>query len=77
MDLLTDFFIYRDTEDNTTNVIYRREDGDIGLLEVKNKDQRLKTSIKLQRSQGASMLWFLGKKVKKLSKIKFWKKCWQ
>ena len=36
MDLLAhDFFIYRDVEDNTTNVIYRREDGDIGLLEVK------------------------------------------
>ena len=36
MDLLGhDFFIYRDVEDNTTNVIYRREDGDIGLLEVK------------------------------------------
>ena len=50
MDLLAhDFFIYRDAEDNTTNVIYRREDGDIGLLEVKNRDQkkRLKTSNKL------------------------------
>ena len=33
--LAHDFFIYRDAEDNTTNVIYRREDGDIGLLEVK------------------------------------------
>ena len=32
-----DFFIYKDVEDNTTNVIYRREDGDIGLLEVKDK----------------------------------------
>ena len=32
-----DFFIYKDVEDNTTNVIYRREDGDIGLLEVKEK----------------------------------------
>ncbi len=32
MDLLAhDFFIYRDVEDNITNVIYRRED-DIGLL---------------------------------------------
>ena len=31
----TTSFIYRDAEDNTTNVIYRREDGDIGLLEVK------------------------------------------
>ena len=50
MDLLAhDFFIYRDVEDNTTNVIYRREDGDIGLLEV--KEQRLKTSIKLQKDQ--------------------------
>ena len=29
------FFIYVDVEDETTNVIYRREDGDIGLLEVK------------------------------------------
>ncbi|MBP2623433.1 ribosome hibernation-promoting factor, HPF/YfiA family [Streptococcus oricebi] len=36
MDLLGhDFFIYTDVEDATTNVIYRREDGDIGLLEVK------------------------------------------
>ena len=32
-----DFFIYKDVEDNTTNVIYRREDGDVGLLEVKEK----------------------------------------
>ena len=30
-----DFFIYVDVEDQTTNVIYRREDGEIGLLEVK------------------------------------------
>ena len=38
MDLLGhDFFIYKDVEDNTTNVIYRREDGDVGLLEVKEK----------------------------------------
>ena len=44
MDLLAhDFFIYRDAEDNTTNVIYRREDGDIGLLEV--KEQRSKKEI--------------------------------
>ena len=36
MDLLGhDFFIYTDVEDNTTNVLYRREDGDIGLLEVR------------------------------------------
>ena len=36
MDLLGhDFFIYVDVEDESTNVIYRREDGDIGLLEVK------------------------------------------
>ena len=36
MDLLGhDFFIYVDVEDETTYVIYRREDGDIGLLEVK------------------------------------------
>ena len=36
MDLLGhDFFIYVDVEDETTNVIYRREDGEIGLLEVK------------------------------------------
>ena len=32
-----DFFIYKDVEDNTTNIIYRREDGDVGLLEVKEK----------------------------------------
>ena len=30
-----DFFIYTDVEDNTTNVLYRREDGDVGLLEVR------------------------------------------
>lgn len=36
MDLLGhDFFIYTDVEDNTTNVLYRREDGDVGLLEVR------------------------------------------
>lgn len=36
MDLLGhDFFIYVGVEDQTTNVIYRREDGEIGLLEVK------------------------------------------
>ncbi|CTE87674.1 ribosome hibernation-promoting factor, HPF/YfiA family [Streptococcus pneumoniae] len=36
MDLLGhDFFIYVDVEDQTTNVSYRREDGEIGLLEVK------------------------------------------
>ena len=36
MDLLGhDFFIYVDVEDQATNVIYRREDGEIGLLEVK------------------------------------------
>ena len=36
MDLLGhDFFIYVDVEDQTTNVLYRREDGDVGLLEVK------------------------------------------
>ena len=36
MDLLGhDFFIYSDAEDSSTNVIYRREDGDIGLLEIK------------------------------------------
>ena len=28
-------FIYVDVEDQTTNVIYRREDGEFGLLEVK------------------------------------------
>ena len=36
MDLLGhDFFIYTDVEDSTTNVLYRREDGDVGLLEVR------------------------------------------
>lgn len=36
MDLLGhDFFIYTDVEDNTTNVLYRREDGDVGFLEVR------------------------------------------
>ena len=30
-----DFFIYTDVDDNATHVLYRREDGDYGLLEVK------------------------------------------
>lgn len=30
-----DFFIYTDVETNGTHVIYKREDGDIGLLEAK------------------------------------------
>ncbi|HEM6179983.1 TPA: ribosome-associated translation inhibitor RaiA [Streptococcus suis] len=30
-----DFFIYTDANDGTTNVLYRREDGDLGLLEVR------------------------------------------
>jgi len=30
-----DFFIYTDADDNTTNVLYRREDGELGLLEAK------------------------------------------
>lgn len=36
MDLLGhDFFIYTDGEDGTTNVLYRREDGNLGLIETK------------------------------------------
>lgn len=36
MDLLGhDFFIYTDAEDVTTNVLYRREDGQVGLIEAK------------------------------------------
>ena len=36
MDLLGhDFFIYTDAEDGVTNVLYRREDGEIGLIEAK------------------------------------------
>jgi putative sigma-54 modulation protein len=36
MDLLGhDFFIYTDAEDNSTNVLYRREDGELGLIEAK------------------------------------------
>lgn len=36
MDLLGhDFFIYTDAEDNVTNVLYRREDGELGLIEAK------------------------------------------
>lgn len=30
-----DFFIYKDSEDNTTNIIYKREDGAYGLIEAK------------------------------------------
>lgn len=36
MDLLGhDFFIFTDAADGTTNVIYRREDGEYGLIEAK------------------------------------------
>ena len=36
MELLgNDFFIYTDAEDATTNVLYRREDGELGLIEAK------------------------------------------
>lgn len=36
MDLLGhDFFIFTDSEDGQTNVLYRREDGDFGLIEAK------------------------------------------
>ncbi|MFS1663423.1 ribosome hibernation-promoting factor, HPF/YfiA family [Streptococcus sp. zg-JUN1979] len=36
MDLVGhDFFIYTDAEDGTTNVLYRREDGELGLIEAK------------------------------------------
>ena len=67
MDLLAhDFFIYRDAEDNTTNVIYRREDGDIGLLEVKEQrsNKRLKTSIKYRGIGGIFAPDFLCKQKK-------------
>lgn len=30
-----DFFIYVDAEDGKTNVLYQREDGDVGLIEAK------------------------------------------
>ncbi|PZO96050.1 ribosome hibernation-promoting factor, HPF/YfiA family [Streptococcus halichoeri] len=30
-----DFFIYTDAEDGATNVLYRREDGNLGLIEAK------------------------------------------
>ncbi len=30
-----DFFIYTDVDTNATHVIYKREDGDVGLLEAK------------------------------------------
>lgn len=30
-----DFFIYTDSEDGVTNVLYRREDGELGLIEAK------------------------------------------
>ena len=36
MDLIGhDFFIYTDAEDAATNVLYRREDGNLGLIETK------------------------------------------
>ena len=36
MELLShDFFIYADSEDHTTNVLYKREDGNYGLIEAK------------------------------------------
>ena len=30
-----DFFIYTDSKDHTTNVLYKREDGNYGLIEAK------------------------------------------
>ncbi|HEQ6111878.1 TPA: ribosome-associated translation inhibitor RaiA [Streptococcus pyogenes] len=30
-----DFFIYTDSEDGATNILYRREDGNLGLIEAK------------------------------------------
>ena len=30
-----DFFIYTDAKDGTTNILYKREEGDLGLLEVR------------------------------------------
>lgn len=30
-----DFFIYTDSEDGAINILYRREDGDLGLIEAK------------------------------------------
>ena len=30
-----DFFIYTDAKDGKTNVLYKREEGDLGLLEVR------------------------------------------
>ena len=30
-----DVFIYTDSEDHTTNVLYKREDGNYGLIEAK------------------------------------------
>lgn len=36
LDLLGhDFFIYIDAKDNTTHVLYKREDGDLGLIAVR------------------------------------------
>ena len=36
MDLLGhDFFIFTDSEDGQTNVLYKREDGEYGLIEAK------------------------------------------
>ena len=36
MELLShDFFIYADSEDHTINVLYKREDGNYGLIEAK------------------------------------------
>ncbi|MBM7642210.1 ribosome hibernation-promoting factor, HPF/YfiA family [Streptococcus loxodontisalivarius] len=30
-----DFFIYTDSEDSVTNILYKREDGELGLIEAK------------------------------------------
>ena len=36
MDLVDhDFFIFNDAETNATSIVYRREDGNIGLIETK------------------------------------------
>ena len=80
MDLLAhDFFIYRDAEDNTTNVIYRREDGDIGLLEVKEQRSKRdwKHQINYRRIRSICAPDFLYN-LKTFKKINFFeKKYWQ
>ena len=65
-----DFFIYTDASDNTTNVLYRREDGQLGVIEIEKWliQQNLVGSVFCIYGEVDK---FFSKKVKKVSK-RYW-----